>query len=264
MSELALDHNLKIAIYAATGGRKTLQIGHLIERFGASNVGIISCESGLNTIRSLVDPAFVYEANNLDELAKAYAWAKEKFPKPDQWVCVDGGSRVLMWIRDKWWSGAENALAQVINGVRPQDLPAAAKQFAVYVTKGAELNSQQIWIRVATEAERLFNAFVRLPSSSYWTFWEEKTNIDQFQKGLPWKPDTPGAGTFSAIKGAFDFIMRLVPDGERCTAQCSDQSSVYYAKHRDDWKAGIRVPDEIKDFRLDEFVMKLKGEGFGG
>lgn len=259
MSEL----NIKVACYAATGGRKTLQIGHLIEKYGAENVGIISCEAGLNTIKSLVKPEYVFEANSIDDVRKGYAWAKERFTRPDQWVCIDGGSRVLMQIRDEWWSGAERALEQVLNGVRQQDLPASLKRFAVYLTKGNEINSQQVWIKVATEAERLFNAFVRLPSSSYWTFWAEKSQLDQYTKGLPWKPDTPGSGSFAAIQGAFDFIMYLTADGDSCTAHCSDQSKVYYAKHRDDWRAGVRVPDEIEKFRLDEFVEAVRGKGFG-
>lgn len=113
------------------------------------------------------------------------------------------------------------------------------------------------------ECTRLFNGYVRLPCSMYWTFWEELTNLDQYSKGPPWVPDTPGKGSRDALKGAFDFVLRLVREGNSSTALCDDgQQNKYYAKRRDDRSAGIEVPNEIKDFNLASFVTKLRGEGF--
>ena len=261
--EAAHVENLKIAIYAATGGRKTLQIGYLIERFGAENVGIISCEHGLGTIGSLVKRDCVIEVDSMTALRAGYAWAKQRFTGTDQWVCVDGGSRVLQWIRDDIFGGVQKVYEELLSGTKPQDLHASIRPYASYVTGRSEINTQAMWVRVGMEADRLLNSFVRLPASMYWTFWEEQTSLDQYSRGLPWKPDTPGKGTLDALKGTFDFVIHLVKEGDSSTAQCSDTSKVYYAKHRDDWRAGIRVPDEIKDFNLAEFVTRLRGDGFG-
>src|SRR5262245_66227795 len=79
---------LKLASYASTGGRKTLQIGYLIDLCGAENVGIISCEHGLRTIHSKLDERYVKVVGNRDELRAAWGWANENFKRPDQWVCV--------------------------------------------------------------------------------------------------------------------------------------------------------------------------------
>lgn len=258
----AYSENLKIAAYAATGGRKTLQIGHLIEAFGADKVGIISCEHGLGTIASVVKRDQVTEANSMAELRAAWMWAKQRYTDTDTWVCVDGGSRVLQWIRDDVFGNTQRAYEQMLEGVKPTDLHPSIRPYAAYITGRNEVNTQAMWVRIGMEADRLLNSFVKLPSSMYWTFWEEQTSIDAYSKGLPWKPDTPGKGTLDALKGTFDFIVRLIKDGDSTTAQCCDTSKVYYAKHRDDWRAGIRVPDEIKDFRLDDFVMRLRGKGF--
>lgn len=262
------DHieNLKIATYAETGGRKTLQIGHLIERFGSDNVGIISAEHGLGTIASLVMKDQVQEVTSMAELRSAYMWAKQKYTGRDQWVCVDGGSRVLQWIRDDIFVNVQRAYDAILDGTKPQDLDASIRPYARFVTARGEVDTMQIWIRTGMETERLLNSFVRLNCSIYWTFWQEQTNVDQYTKGLPWKPDTPGKGPLDAVKSAFDFIMRLVrdpSDPEKTVAQCSDSSKVYYAKHRDDWRAGIKVPDEIRDFNLADFVERVRGKGFG-
>ena len=259
--------NLKIALYAGTGGRKTLQIASLIKQYGAENVGIISCESGLNTIASVIEPEFVRDADSFDDLKSAYAWAKTTFTKPGQWVCVDGGSRVLQWVSEEWWGGVYAAYEQVLNGMSPSQLPANLRKYAVYLAKDG-VNNQGVWIRVGMECSRLFNGFVKLPSSMYWTFWEEQTNIDQYSKGLPWKPDTPGNGAFSAIKGAFDFIFRLSNDGDTCRATCDPNGKVSYAKCRDDWNVvrvpkSIERPDAADGFVLAEFVERLHGDGWG-
>jgi hypothetical protein len=259
----AFAESLKVAVYAATGGRKTLQIGHLIERFGHENVFIISCEHGLGTIQSLIKPEQVFVAEDMTAFRKAFGWAKERAKSPDQWLCVDGGSRVLQWVSEDLWGGVYKAYEQVLDGVKPTELPAALRPYAVYLTSKDGINSQGVWIRVGMESTRLFNSFVRLPCSMYWTFWEELTNVDQYTKGFPLKPDTPGKGSLDALKGTFDFIIHLVKEGDVSTAQCNDGVRQYYAKRRDDWRAGVRVPDEIKSFRLDEFVSNLRGPGFG-
>ena len=251
-------NNLKLALYAASEGGKTLQIGNLISAFGSHNVGIISCEGGLNTIASKIDPAYIKECANLDDVRAAWGWAAKTFTKPDQFVCVDGGSRVLQWVRDDNWGGAESAMEAILEGRRRDQLPDAIKPYARFVTKDGSLDGQRIWIQVGTECERLFDAFIKLPCSVVWNFWEELTNTDQYSKNLPWKPDTPGAGAFNAIKRSFDYVFRLTREGEVVVAQCANTPKAY-AKRRDDWSI-IKVPPEIKPFNLAEFVVLVRGQ----
>lgn len=251
------NETLKCAAYGATSSRKTLQIGNLIEAYGAENVGIISCERGLNTIRSLTDEKYVYVAEDREGLRGAWAWAKENFPSPDQWVCVDGGSRTLQWIHNDIFGGTQKAYEMILGDTPKRKLPESLRPYAAFVTSNDEMNSQGMWIRVGSEAERLLNSFVRLPSNMYWTFWEEQTSIDQYKKGMPWKPDTPGNGALAAVKGTFDFIFRLVDmKDETSTAYFRDTPNRVenYGKTRDDWRGGVKVPDKIAEFNLADFV----------
>src|SRR5262245_44254654 len=122
MTDTTYSENLKIPCYDEAGGRKTLQIGNLSREFGHENVGIISCEHGLGTIKSLVDAKYVQEVNNREELREAYVWAKKTFTRPDQFVCVDGGSRVLNWIKEDYFFGAQRAYELWIEGKRRNEL----------------------------------------------------------------------------------------------------------------------------------------------
>lgn len=255
--------NLKVALYAPSGGRKTLQAKHLIDRYGVENVGIISCEQGLSTIVSALDQRFVRKVDSLKDLGAALKWAKDTFTKPDQWVVVDGGSRVLNWVQRDIWSGTEQAFNWIAQGKSVREMDAEMRQYAFFVTKGEEMNTQAMWIKVATRCGSIFDSFVRLVPSIYWTFWEEMTNIDQFRKGPPYKPDTPGKGAFDELKGSFDFVGRLVrADDEFSTAYFNDgETGKYYAKRRDDW-GKVRVPNEIRKFNLASFVHSLRGAGF--
>lgn len=254
----------KVALYGASGSRKTLQIGSLIKEYGAENVGIISCEYGLSTIKSLVKTDHVYVAQRLAALddkdtatmRHAWEWAKKQQYK---WLCIDGGSRVLEWIQQDIFGGAQRALEMVMNGIGKRELPSPVRRYGAYVTKDDDLNTQQMWIRVGFESTRLFDSFISLGSNLYFTFWEEQTSLDQYKKGPPWKPDTPGKGSFGAIKGAFDFIGRLVNEGEQSSAIFAN-SGVQYGKRRDDRDAGIIVPDVIKEFNLAEFAKLVRAE----
>lgn len=250
------NETLKCAAYGATSSRKTLQIGHLIEAYGAENVGVISCERGLNTIRSLTDERYIFTAEDRDGLREAWAWAREKFPSPDQWVCVDGGSRALQWIHNDIFGLTQKAYEAIIGGKPKRDLDLSLRPYAAFVTGNDEMNTQGMWIRVGSDAERLLNSFVRLPSNMYWTFWEEQTNVDQYRKGVPWRPDTPGNGALTAVKGTFDFIFRLVSEGDTSTAIFRNPvgNNENYGKTRDDWRGGVKIPDRITDFNLATLV----------
>lgn len=253
----------KGAAYAETGGKKTLQIGHLIEAFGAENVGILSCERGLSTINSLLDERYIYRVDSIDDLRAGWAWANEKgFNTPDKWVCVDGGSRVLDWVQQEIFGGAQKALEIMLGGVGRRELDAKLRKYATFVTKEEDLNNQQMWIRTGFECSRLLDSFVKLGSNMYWTFWKEMTSLDQYRKGPPAIPDTPGKGALGAVKGAFDFIFHLVPSGEGVTAHFRNTpgNNSYYGKTRDDWRGGIKVPDSINNFNLASFVQLVQGK----
>lgn len=253
---------LKAAAYAPTGGKKTLQIGYLIDLCGAENVGIISCERGLRTIESKLDERYVKIVNSRAEMRAAWAWARDSFTRPDQFVCVDGGTRVLNWVHQDIFGGAQAALEALLNGTGRRDLPAELRPYAQFVTSQLDLNTQQMWIQTGFQCERLLDSFVKLGSNMYWTFWEDRTSIDQYTKGPPAIPDTPGKGSLNAIKGAFDFVFRLLPTGETVTAQFRNPpgSNAIYGKVRDEWEAGLKIPDAIPNFRLDEFVKMVRGE----
>lgn len=263
---VAFSESLKVASYAETGGRKTLQIGHLIDVYGAENVGIISCEHGLNTIRSRVDERYVYTVDSRADLRKAWSWAKEQFTKKDQWVCVDGGTRALNWVQQEIFGGAQAALEAIINGANRRDLPADVRKYAPFVTKELDLNTQQMWIQTGFQCERMLDQFVKLGTNMYWTFWEERTSLDQYTKGPPMIPDTPGKGALNAVKGTFDFVFRLVGAGDTVTAHFRNPigNNSNYGKVRDDWTGGVKVPDSIGDFNLASFVQLVKGESNGG
>ena len=265
MAETPYGESTKVALYGAVGTRKTLQIGHLIETFGAENVGIVSCEHGLGTIKSLINPDGVYGIN--EENAKesplvgfrnGWAWAEKAYNRPDAWVCVDGGSRVIQWLQDEIVGGTDRCMEAMIGGLSKTDLPADLRKFARFVTKDLDINGQAQWIALANATQQMLNAWMRLRCSMYWTFWEEQTSLDQYKKGLPWRPDCPGKGSLDAILGSFDFIFRLhyegkVPEGG-VNAGCDVASKVYRAKVRDDWRSGAQVPKEIQGFNLAEFV----------
>jgi hypothetical protein len=136
-------------------------------------------------------------------------------------------------------------------------LPDDLKPYARFITKDMSLDGQRIWIQVGMDCERLMDAFIKLPSSVYWNFWEELTSKGQYEKGLPWKPDTPGNGAFNSIRRAFDYVFRLTREGETITAQCTNTPKAF-AKKRDDWEV-VKVPAEIKDFNLAAFVERVQG-----
>jgi len=252
------NETLKIACYGDPGSRKTLQAKHLIEAVGAENVGIISCESGLNTIRSVVQDGQVFEADSLDAFRKAHAWAKDRFTRPEQWVVVDGGSRVFQWVSEEIWGGVNAAYEQILLGVQPKELPDPLKKFAVFITTKDGINSQQAWTRVGMTSSMLINAYVKLPCSMYWTYWQEKPNVDQYTKGIQWNLDLPGKGTRDSVIGAFDFIFRLVSESADSSKAICRSTSTSFAKCRDDWTV-YKVPGEIPAFNLARFVADVRG-----
>jgi hypothetical protein len=104
------------------------------------------------------------------------------------------------------------------------------------------------------------NRWAKLPCNVYWTFWEDQTSLDQYRKGLPWQVDAPGKAGRDAIYGTFDFILRLTIEDGKVKAAHDPTRRIARTKARDDWAAGIRVPNEMMDFQLARFVALIKGE----
>lgn len=278
----------KGAAYAETQGRKTLQIGHLIESFGAERVCIVSAEQGLRTIYSQLSGVRVWRADAaesgflgsdedsdvswfFDKFSECWPWIKENADKPDVWLCVDGGSRILQSIQDKIWEGTNRAHQALLRDVEPKHLHPAYRPYTRHITKQLDINTQSQWIELGLVAQRMFNHFAQLRCHQYWNFWEQKTAKDQFTKGLPYRPKCPGGGSFDAIKGFFDFIWRQTPDEveveqdskKRKEATCAasfDNNFENYAKVRDDWRGNIRVPRRVPNFNLARFARYVLSE----
>lgn len=254
------NETFKGASYGATSSGKTLLIGDLIERFGAQNVGVISCERGLSTIRSLLDERYVRIAEDKAGLRSAWQWAAENFGSSEQWVCVDGGTRALNWVKDEVFGLTQRAYESYLSGIAKKDLDRNLRPYAMFITSKDEMDTRNMWSRVGADVEMLLNSFVRLPSNMYWTFWETQTWADAYTKGPPWRPDTPGNNALDAVKGTFDFVFRLEgEDGKRSTAHFRGNQRLQYMKTRDDWRAGVRVPDVIQVFNLADFATLVKG-----
>ena len=245
----------KIACFGANSTGKTLQIRSLIETFGAENVGIVSCEDGLKVIRSSVRPEQVRECNSIAEMREAFKWASEKFA--GGWVCVDGGTRALQWVAGEIWAGTDAVFTMLAKGVPKTELPPSVKPFMRYITDKELIDGQRQWIDIGRAIDFELNRWVRLPANMYWTFWEDLTSKGQYDKGKPWQTDAPGKAGRDAIYGSFDFILRLTMEDGKVIAMHDPSKLAVRSKARDDWKGGIRVPLEQRDFSLAEFVQLI-------
>lgn len=249
----------KIACVGETGTLKTVQIRYLIDRFGWQNVGIISCERGLSTIESDVRKEQVFPCNSLDDFEEALKWASAKFGSLDKWVCIDGGTRLLQWTANKVWYCTDEAYeAIVMKGLARNTLKDYARLGSLFITKDGDIEGQRQWNAIASQNEILLNRAIKGGYNSYWTFWREKTQIDQYKKGLPWTVDAPGTGSRNAVYRTLDFIVHLDYDAGKLVGICDTSSSVYRCKARNDLRKGIEIPKSTLDFNLATFVALLR------
>jgi len=249
-----LQETCKIALFGANQSGKTLQIGSLIRKFGAANVGIVSCEDGLKTVASVVQPEHVKECNGLADLRGAFRWAAERYAGPEKWVCVDGGTRAMQWIAGDVWAGTDVCYTRLAMGESKSDLPRELKPYLRFITNQGEIDGQRQWIQIGRDIDFELNRWVRMPANMFWTFWEDQTSIDQYRKGLPWQVDCPGKAGRDAVYGSFDIILRLTRDGDKVVATHDPTRRMVRSKTRDDWQGGIKVPTEINGFDLATFV----------
>lgn len=248
---------LKIALYGQYGSRKTLQIGSLIDTFGADSVMVISAERGLNTIRSKVTvPEMILPVTNLTELRAAWGRAKD-FATPDRWVCVDGMSQVMEWLANEQLSGAEKYYdAKARNQYIGDDLA----PYGRYMSDKGNLDTMKVYGRIGRDSENLLSSFIGLNANIYCNYLEEKIGGTGYEKMPPYAVDVPGKVGLRAVYSSFDFIGRLYYGAEGELIGGFDPASrLYTARTRED-RTLVQMPKEIQNFELAKFVQLVKGE----
>lgn len=253
----SFEETVKVALYARFGGRKTLQIAHLIDAFGVENVLVVNAERGLNTIKSkLTVRANVLTVPSLGELRAAFPTVVAFATGPDKYVCLDGGSRVVGWMANEQLNGADRYYEAMKKGlaIPPNDL-----QYGRFIQKG-EINSMAVYNRVGRDSETIWNAWVGLNANVYVNFLEEMVGSTGFEKTFPYGPDVPGKVGLSAVMSIFDYVGRLTYTDGKLIGGFNPTEYSYMAKVRDDRNAGIVVPGEIPDFNLAEFIKLVRGE----
>lgn len=252
------NETLKIALYSPWGGRKTLQIGYLIEAFGAENVLVVSGERGLGTIRSLVRESQVIVVNSYPDVRMAYGKASEfAMGGPDRWVCLDGMTTIMSWLANEQLSGAERYYDAK---ARNQTISTADLPFGRYMSDKGAIDSMRIYQRIGRDSANFLTAWMGLPCNIYASYLEEKTGSSGYEKQLPYGPDVPGKVGLGEVMKSFDFVGRLsyTTDGKLMAGFNSTVPHHYLARTRDDRRV-VTVPTEITDFNLAEFVKLVKG-----
>lgn len=253
---------LKIACYGKQGSRKTLQISNLIREFGADKVAIVSCESGLATIESAINPNNVIECDSYEDMQKAWGRINKEFNTPDHWICLDGMSRVMTWVANRHLSGADEVFDRLAMGERETDLDDRLKPYLRFLTERGKIDTIKIYGRIGRDSENLLNGWLKLNCNLYATYLEDMTEQDGAKKMPPWGPHVPGQVGLNAVMSSFDYIMRLSYDREgRLVAGLNPASKLYLAKTRDDRAlTGRALPSDIVDFDLGRFVTEtLRG-----
>lgn len=253
----AFEENIKLALYARWGGKKTLQIAHLIDEFGAENVLVVNAERGLRTIESkLTVRENVIVAANLADLRAAFPRVQEFATGPSRFICLDGGSRVVTWMANEQLNGADRYYEATKKGM---PVPASDLQYGRFMQKG-EINSMAVYNKVGRDSETLWNAWVSLNANIYVNFLEEKTGQSGFEKTFPYGPDVPGKVGLDVVMSTFDFVARLYTDEQgRLVAGFDPAEYTYMSKKRDDHSRAV-LPDRIVDFNLAKFVRMVRGE----
>ena len=253
------NETLKIALYGKFGSEKTRQIAHLIDMAGIDNVLVLSAERGLGTIRSkITSERQVIPITNMAELRAAFIPVREfATENPDRWVVADGMSSITEWLANDQLSGAERYYDSKAQG---RAISQSDAVFGRYITDKGAIDSMRIYGRIGRDSENLLNAFLSLPCNLYANYLEDFTGSSGFEKGPPLGPDVPGKVGLKAVMSSFDFVGRLSygPRGE-LTAGFDSRSNYYMALTREDGTQ-VKIPKEIVNFNLAEFVRLIKGE----
>jgi len=203
--------------------------------------------------------------NCVEDANLAFKWAKEKYARPDAWICMDGATGIMQMLANGHFAKADAAMEHIV--LKPgAPLPLELKIYQRFVTCNSgiyNVDMQQLYGLLGRQAERFWSAWVRAPWNIYANFWTELTGHAGRERCMPWGPDVPGRMGLGAIKGSFDYIMKLEADNGGFNATVRDNPRVTVTKMREDKDLGIDIPDVIKNFNIVDFVKALtptKGE----
>lgn len=240
----------KVALYSKYGGRKTLQIGHLIDLVGPSNVLVVSAEHGLGTIRSKINPDNVIVVTSYGDVRSSWKRVSD-FAKPDRWICLDGASQVMEWIANEQFAGADRYFEAKARGLDVKD---GDKQFGRFMSDKGSIDAMRIYGRIGRDSELFLSSWIGLPCNLYFNYLEDMVGGSGYEKTIPYAPDVPGKVGLRSVMSSFDYVMRLSFDNDgRLVANCNPASNVALCRTRED-KTLVTIPPEIPNFNLAEFV----------
>jgi len=246
----------KVACYGEYGSLKTLQIGHLISAFGAENVGIVSVERGLGTIRSLIQSDNIYPATTLEDLRGAWAWADKKFNAADKWVCIDGGTRMMQLLANDQFAGVDRVFERKAKGL---DIRAADVPYTRFLNDDGVIDAQKVYGRIGRDSEIILGSWLRLKSNLYVNYLQDLTGSNKREKTYPFGPDVPGRVGLRAVMSSFDYVLHLGLDDSGKLVARTRATPMYLARTREDRNAGITIAPEIVNFNLAGFVTQIQG-----
>lgn len=242
----------KVCLFGEYCTKKTLQVGSLIEAFGVDNVAIMSAEHGLGTIRSLLtNPAMVKEVDTLDDVRQAWAWANEHHNVRGRWLVLDGMTRVMQWMSNRLFAGAESAFDSIARGytLKPDQI-----EFARYITKDNKIDTMAIYGRLGRDSENLLNSWLKLDCNIYATYLSDMTGSnDKREKCPPWGPDVPGKVGLRSVMSSFDFVLASVLERDGSPTAIVRANPLYLTRTRED-RLHVEIPNSISNFNLAAFV----------
>lgn len=250
---------LKIALYGKYGTTKTLQIARLAEVVGVQNVGIVSAESGLTTIASvlaIMPPENIWTVASLDDVRATWAKVAEFAKRPGVWVCIDGMTTLLTWYEAEIWGNTDRFFERYI---RKDSIPDSLKPYQRFIVKDKEtIDPQSVYAVVGRRICDFYTGVLQLGCNFYVNFMEEMHGQAGRERALPWGPDIPGKMGKNFMLAKTDFIGGLHYDDERRVIASFDPASrQYLGKTRND-RAAVVVPAEIPDFDLGAFVRLIQ------
>jgi hypothetical protein len=249
----------KVALHGSFATQKTLQIAHLIDRFGADSVVVISGEKGLGTIESkmaTVPAANIIPVATFDEFRAAIKTVVDHHNTPDKWVCIDGATRILKWEINRYITEVDRIHDIVARGETVHKDDVIYKRF---ISKEKNIDTVKIYGHFGIICERLWSMIVNMGCNFYVNFLSDETKNDDRTKKPPFGPDVPGNMGLKAVMSSFDFTLALYYDAAHQLIARTQPSGMYLARTREDRAAGIVIPEEIVGFDLAEFVDLING-----
>lgn len=254
--------SLKIAVYGKWGIGKTEQIRHLIARYGAENVKVLSIERGLRTVESALPQEMVVPATSLQGIREGYSevkkWAESRPDPTKAWVVADGMTRGTNFIATEELNGADRYYEAMKRGIEPatNDLP-----YGRHIQKG-EINTMSVYNKVGRASIALLGGFLNLPTNLYATYLEEMTGQTGFEKSIPWGPDVPGKVGLTEVMSAFDYVGRLTFDEVKgvWVGNFDSRSRLQLGKARAD-HAVVSMNPVIEGFTILKLIDMIEGRG---